>query len=52
MRMSEMTNELSQAFFQIQQRLQPVVKDARNTFVGNAYATVEGGYGILSGTSF
>ena len=40
MRMSEMTNELSLALFQIQQRLQPVVKEARNTFVGNAYATL------------
>ena len=40
MRMSDMTNELSQALFQIQQQLQPVVKDARNTFIGNAYATL------------
>lgn len=38
--MSDSIAELTQALFQVQQQLQPVIKDAKNTFVGNAYATL------------
>ena len=37
---SETINELAQALLRVQKQLLPTVKDARNAFVGNTYATL------------
>lgn len=40
MNTSQEVTKLSQAMLKVQQQLQPAIKDARNTFVGNDYATL------------
>ena len=37
---SQAITKLSQAMLKVQQQLQPAIKDARNSFVGNDYATL------------
>ena len=40
MKTSPNITKLSQAMLKVQQQLQPAIKDAKNTFVGNDYATL------------
>jgi len=40
MNTSSVITKLSQAMLKVQQQLQPAIKEARNTFVGNDYATL------------
>ena len=40
MNTSQSLTKLSQAMLKVQQQLQPAIKDARNSFVGNDYATL------------
>ena len=40
MNTSSVITKLSQAMLKVQQQLQPAIKDARNTFVGNDYDTL------------
>ena len=40
MNTSQSVTKLSQAMLKVQQQLQPAIKDARNSFVGNDYATL------------
>ena len=40
MNTSQEITRLSQSMLKVQQQLQPAIKDARNTFVGNDYATL------------
>ena len=40
MNASQSLTKLSQAMLSVQQQLQPAIKDAKNTFVGNDYATL------------
>lgn len=40
MNTSSAITKLSQAMLKVQQQLQPAIKDAKNTFVGNDYATL------------
>jgi len=40
MNTSSAITKLSQAMLKVQQQLQPAIKDARNTYVGNDYATL------------
>ena len=40
MNTSQTITALSQAMLKVQQQLQPAIKDAKNTFVGNDYATL------------
>ena len=37
---SENITELSKAMLIVQQQLQPAIKDAKNPFIGNEYATL------------